>query len=295
MGVAPTTRVDSVSLIRGEARPAQPIEFVHHIGRVPRDVMLGGDPNLLLISDRFRSVLLTAGFTGWRTYPVAVRRKRGEPIPGYSGLSITGRAGPPDYSRSHLFMDQFVPDGPSVPTLRGESFAEDSWDGSDLFLLHPTTEIIVRATVRHALGRAKVTNVGFSRLDERQTVGLVLRAWDVGERPRLRLRIRVRDDSPKRVRVRDSADAWIDRRRTAEGRPFVHGVAMFVDGDLGLFPGMVGDVTAVPDLPDHWPTVGAGAEFQLLSGLVGVVADAVVLTPLARGPETQTPTGPGSG
>ena len=43
------------------------------------------------VSDRVISLLRDEGFTGWDTYPIEVYLKDGSKLPGYQGLTVTGR------------------------------------------------------------------------------------------------------------------------------------------------------------------------------------------------------------
>ena len=170
MGVTSDRVIDDVGLLQGTVTPSAPVVFRHAIGRVPSDLMLGGSPFVLLISDRFQEVLKEHAFTGWATYPVAVQTKRGAPIPGYSGLAITGRAGDVDWNRSESSIRASLrPDGHATHSYRGMYFDEASWDRSDLFLLGDTGRLVVTAAVRDALRAAKIRNVAFTRLTEVQT------------------------------------------------------------------------------------------------------------------------------
>lgn len=152
MGVVPVGDIpDALALLRGEISPREPIAFRQALGRVPRDLMMGGDPALLLISEHFRSTLTRAGFSGWATYPVAVSTRRGEIVSGYSGLSVTGRS-------------RRVPGLPflaGIASLGSEEGARQTRAGADLCLDGGSSLVVVTARVRDALRAARVGNVSF--------------------------------------------------------------------------------------------------------------------------------------
>lgn len=152
MGVIPVDDIgDPLDLLRGDTTPRGPVVFRHAVGRVPRDLMMGGDPALLLISDHFRGVLTREGFSGWGTYPAEVRTRQGDVISGYSGLSVTGR------SRS-------VPGLPflyGLASLGATEMARRMRPDTDLFLDGSSSLIVVSARVRDALRAARVGNVSF--------------------------------------------------------------------------------------------------------------------------------------
>ncbi len=113
--------------------------------------MMGGDVSLLLISDQFRAVLDRNGFSGWATYPVEVRTRKGDLIPGYSGLSVTGR------SRSmpgRTFLAGIASHG-------AEEMVRRTAADTDLYLDGASALIAVTARVREALRVARVGNVAF--------------------------------------------------------------------------------------------------------------------------------------
>ncbi len=149
--VDPDLELDDYALLAGELRPDVPIEFRHHVGSVPRDIVMGGHSSLFLISTHVRDTLVRGGFTGWATYPVVLRRKRGEEIPGYHGLAITGRAKP--ISRA-AFLAGLAAHGAARTGVRLAS-------KDDLYLegRRPAAAIVVRGNVARALRAAKVTNL----------------------------------------------------------------------------------------------------------------------------------------
>jgi hypothetical protein len=122
--------VDQIS--QGELHLSAPIVFhpmKHGGGSTPYDLMGTTFPPLLLISDRVVSVLRE--FSGWTTYPVEVHGKKGERIPGYHGLAVTGRCGSLDYTQSTPRVCE--PDTPYVRRTRewfGVRFDKKTWDGA---------------------------------------------------------------------------------------------------------------------------------------------------------------------
>jgi hypothetical protein len=91
----------------------------------------------------------------------------------YGGLVVTGRCGAIDRSRSEIVLYEYpagwFPDG------RGLFFAEDSWDGTDVFMADDETGyIFVTDRVRRAL--AKTANVMFEAAAEVRIPDVAL--WD---------------------------------------------------------------------------------------------------------------------
>jgi hypothetical protein len=80
---------------------------------------------LYFVSDRFIKILIDNKITGWKTFPLLVTNKQGTIIEGYSGFSITGRAGKIDYSKSEIIEKRAVPNGPLTKYYKGDYFEED--------------------------------------------------------------------------------------------------------------------------------------------------------------------------
>lgn len=155
-------------VFRGEHRLSAPIVFhpmKHGGGSTPYDLMGTTFPPLLLISDRVVSVL--RGFSGWTTYPVEVHGKKGERIPGYHGLAVTGRCGPIDYTQSTpRVCEPPAPQGRRSRQWFGLCFDPRTWDGSDVFVPEGTSIKVVVEAVKQALEKAKITNADFIPLTE---------------------------------------------------------------------------------------------------------------------------------
>jgi len=118
------------------------------------------------IVDRF----LNNGITGWGTFPVDLLGKGGEHIEGYFGLSVHGRCGPIDKSKSTRILKQMP--GGVFPYWKGLYFDPDSWDGSAIFVSETSSLLFVVDTVKRSLEKAKIKNLRFVALDAFE------RSWD---------------------------------------------------------------------------------------------------------------------
>lgn len=129
-------------------------------GKRMRDILDTRYHALYLISGRFKSVLEKSGITGWKSYPIALFDKKGYPVDGYNGFSITGKAGK---------MQEFD----QIPTECGYSadadgyyFDIETWDGSDLFNTEGTRHIIASERFIKVLVENKITACDYCRLTD---------------------------------------------------------------------------------------------------------------------------------
>ncbi|MBI2947265.1 MAG: hypothetical protein HYY23_06435 [Verrucomicrobia bacterium] len=150
----------------GRSAPSEPVMFTHHMGRIPKDLIPGSDSWIQLISDKFRDVLCANSFSGWRSYPVEVYGANGKLIGGYHGLSITGRCGKIDDSKSPIIEDGFYPTGIPRKKKVGLFFPPESWDGSDLFMVSDGYIMFCTERVAEALLSVNLTNVQITRASE---------------------------------------------------------------------------------------------------------------------------------
>ena len=146
------------SIMVGEQIPNEPVPVFRAMGGDLWEVIWGDQIGAVAVAERVVDLLEEQGFSGWATYPVAVSDEEGQLIPGYFGLSVTGRCGPIDYHRGRLIEI----DSP-IPRYLGLYFDPDSWDGSDLFFADRGRPFVV-AEVKEALERAGVRNLTFTPL-----------------------------------------------------------------------------------------------------------------------------------
>ncbi len=175
-------------LLRGEAEADPPLRLVHKMGGKPADVMWSTFISFVVISERVVELLRAHGFTGWKTYAVEIYDRKGQHLPGYFGLGVTGRVGRRDPWRSPVVdKPPIVPGGKPYQVRKGLFFQDDFWDGSDFCCLEVGIEIIVTRRVAQAFQKAgigrifsdetsafapkrgKIGNVIFIPLPERET------------------------------------------------------------------------------------------------------------------------------
>lgn len=148
------------SLAYGEYDDIHPLIWKQdrNYGNKLRDVLYCST-SLYLISDRFKSILNESGLTGWKSYPILLYDKKGSRIDGYSGFSITGRAG-----NMHKFDTPPIELGYS-PKSDGYYFEFDELDGSDIFRVFPH-HIIITKRFAEVLLNHKVSGIEIDRLTD---------------------------------------------------------------------------------------------------------------------------------
>jgi hypothetical protein len=171
--VHPLGDVAYLELTRGEIAPTEPVRFHHDQGTRPMDYVgttLGGPP---LVSERLVALLGEHGFTGWRTFGVEIYDEHGVRVPGYHGLSATGRSGPFDDSLSPVMtVAPPVPTGEALPHRIGKRFWPETWDGSDVFSPEGAMWVVVTQAVRDVVVAAKLKNISLERLTEIEMLAL---------------------------------------------------------------------------------------------------------------------------
>jgi uncharacterized protein DUF1629 len=167
--VSSDASVDPYALVRAEYRPTRPIVFRHSLGQVIGDVIGTGFGVLFLVSDRFVETLKRGSFTGWTTFPVEVRAKDEDTIPGYHVFAVTGRCGRIDRSRGErVIVPPSSSGGAPVAAVRGVYCDESAWDGSDVFVPQADGEkrpayVFVTNSVKEAIEEAGLTNVSLQK------------------------------------------------------------------------------------------------------------------------------------
>lgn len=167
---------DMFKLFKGELKLAHPLRVRVAKGGEPADFLWAGPfVSLICISDRVVDVLLHKRFTGWATYSVVLHGRKGELLPGYSGLVLKSWAGERDFSKSVIFKKPpRVPGGKTWQAYKGLYFDAKKWDGSDIFRVSGAI-IVVTRPVRDAFLNAKITNVKFIALPEVETDTLIFK------------------------------------------------------------------------------------------------------------------------
>jgi hypothetical protein len=154
-------------LTDGDWHPSVPVRFRVAAGELRADIIGSNLPAVRLVSSRVVHALQEHAVTGWDTYEIVLEDVNGRPISDYHGLTVEGRCGPIDDRRS-VRVDRV---GPAPvrrvrPVWLGLYFADDSWDGSDIFRPVGTAYTFVVGKVRRVLEDIAATNVSFTALSE---------------------------------------------------------------------------------------------------------------------------------
>ena len=150
---------DELPYVYGEIEMSEPVVFKYYMGSKIFDLIETGWASLYLISDRIFDAFEENNITGWKKYCAEVYDKKGEPINGYSVLSVTGRCGPIDDDKSELiWKDPPVPEGSRYQVRMGMYFDISTWDNSDIFIPENSLAIVVTEKVKEVLDNLKVSN-----------------------------------------------------------------------------------------------------------------------------------------
>lgn len=135
------------------------IALKQHSGTKLGDLVGTTYSGFYLLSQRVLSVFDREGINGWRACAVTLKSSSRELIEGYSAVGITGRCGPLDNARSQKVTRILPESKSSTSSWIGLYFAEDSWDGSDLFRPQGTMLTIATGRVVDVLRAINATNV----------------------------------------------------------------------------------------------------------------------------------------
>lgn len=161
---------DEYRLIQGDYNNISfPVIFKQKYGKKLNDILDTGWVGLFLISSKLREVLEENTLTGWKTFDVKLLDKQDKEIQGYHGLSITGRCGMIDYSKSEIVVKRLVPNAPLGKYYKGLYVDLDKWDGSDFFLPGNYFGTIITSKVAEVMKKSKPTNIRLENLMEIET------------------------------------------------------------------------------------------------------------------------------
>jgi hypothetical protein len=162
--------LDGHRLLRGQFDDLSfPIYFVQEGGKKLRDILDTGWVGLFLVSCRIKSALIKSELTGFSFFDITLLDKKNEEISGYHGLTVTGRSGPIDYSKSPLINKSMVPNGPFSKCFKGLYIDQESWDGCDIFLSENYLGVLVNQSVKGILDDNTFSNIRYTHISEIET------------------------------------------------------------------------------------------------------------------------------
>ncbi len=166
---------DELKLIRGDYSDISfPVIFKQEYGKKLEDVLDTGWASLFLISDKMKAVLEENALTGLKIFAIKLFDKKGTEIHGYHGLSISGRCGKIDYSKSEIIEKRLVPNAPLGKYYKGLHIGLDTWDGNDFFLPEKYFGIIITSRAAKILKKEKLSNIRIENLADIETSDFVL-------------------------------------------------------------------------------------------------------------------------
>lgn len=166
---------DQHRLIQGEYDGISfPVIFKQEYGKKLEDVLDTGWPSLFLISDKMKAILEESALTGWQTFEVRLLDKKGQELQGYHGLSITGRCGKIDFSKSEIIEKRLASNAPLVKYYKGLHIGLDKWGNNDFFLPEKYFGIIITGRAAEVLKTSKLTNIRLENLGEIETPDFAL-------------------------------------------------------------------------------------------------------------------------
>lgn len=127
-----------------------------------RDILDTRYLTLYIISDRMKHLLEDNKITGWCSYPILLYDKKGNEISGYNGFSYTGRAKEVADLSEYTHILRF--DNGNSRITYGPSFSDETWDGSDIFMIEGVWAVIVTAKVMKILKDNNITACKFQPL-----------------------------------------------------------------------------------------------------------------------------------
>lgn len=150
--------------LRNQGLPSKQIIYAPCLGKKFFDFNMV-TAGLNLISERVYGLLMENDITGWNGIP-AVIYKHDELK--YYLLTITGRCGPIDQSKTIVVDSTTLIPGQTTKAFQGLYFSEDSWDKSDMFVSEYVNHIFITERVKSILEQNKVTNINIINIKELQ-------------------------------------------------------------------------------------------------------------------------------
>ena len=160
-------KIDKLKLFKSELNIHNPLIYTHYNGSKFYDLIYTGYSGLFLLSNKFFEILIENNISGWKKYPCTLIHRDGKKINEYSILSILGRCGSIDLTKSEKFLKQpFNPSGRPFEAKRGLYFDLNTWDKNDIFSPENSTFIFITENVMNLLKSNMFTNIEFQKITE---------------------------------------------------------------------------------------------------------------------------------
>lgn len=154
-GNIPNSEFDESLILRNLGLPDKQVIYSPCLGKRFFDFNMV-TAALNLISEKVYMLLVNNKITGWKGIPAMIHKHDDLK---YYLLTITGRCGPIDKSKTIIVDSTNLIHGQTVKTYQGLYFSEDNWDGSDMFVSEYVNHTFITDRVKVLFEKNKVTNI----------------------------------------------------------------------------------------------------------------------------------------
>jgi hypothetical protein len=125
------------------------------------------DGGFLIVSRNFVAACSGGALSGWATFPVEVKGKKGARIDVFHGFGVLGRGGDLDYSTAKMIQRPSRWGGIQT-RYTGFKYRRDAWDGSDFFYADLWRGIYLSPRAHEVLLAASLKGVEFLSLSDHE-------------------------------------------------------------------------------------------------------------------------------
>lgn len=160
----PLSEFNVSNILRNQGLPDKQIIYSPCLGKKFYDFVMV-TAGLNLISEKVYNLLMDNHITGWKGIPAIIHKH--EDLKYYL-LTITGRCGPIDESKTRIVDSTTLFPGQTAKAYQGLFFSEDSWDKSDMFVSEFINHTFITEKVKTLFEKNKVSNIIITNTKEYQ-------------------------------------------------------------------------------------------------------------------------------
>jgi hypothetical protein len=141
--------------------------FFQSQGRAWYDCLPG---DIVIISEKFKSVLEVNNVSGWRTFAINLFDKGKKVINGYYWFIVMGKCGPLDRTKGEVVERDNIGNTGVYRVRIGTFFDNQTWDGSDIFRPEKTGCFFMTEKAKKIIEENGITNAAYTRITEMENM-----------------------------------------------------------------------------------------------------------------------------